>query len=133
MTGRASRDKGARAERECCQLLGALLGMEFSRNFKQFAKSQEGDIEQLVGPYCVESKFHAAESLKPWWAQACAAARKRNAIPCLAVKTARKGWRFIIPLPQAWATGQAWAWELAYTMSVSPDGFALVVREQMGE
>lgn len=131
MTGRASRDKGARAERECVKLLGGLLGLELSRNFKQWGQGQEGDIAELVGPYCVEAKFHAAESLKPWWAQVCAAARKRNAVPCLAVKTARKGWRFLVPLPQAWATGQAWAWELTYTMTLSPDGFALVVREQM--
>lgn len=131
MTGKASRDKGARAERELCAMLGTLLGSEFCRNWKQWGQGQEGDIAELVGPYCVESKFHAAESLKPWWAQTCAAARKRNAMPCLAVKTARKGWKFIVPLPQAWATGQAWAWELTYTMTLSPDGFALVVREQM--
>jgi Holliday junction resolvase len=131
--GAFSRNKGARCERELCALLRDNLGGDYNRNLKQYQKSQEGDIEQLVGPYLIESKSHATLSLKSWWQQiVTAASRHQDApTPCLAYKIPRKGWRFRVPLPQAWASGQQWGRELQYTMDLSPDGFFLIVREQM--
>lgn len=128
--GRKSRRKGATSERELCRMLADNLGGEYCRNFKQFAKSQEGDIEQLVGPYCVESKAHATLNLRSWWQQTLAAADKRGALPCLAYKVARKGWRFVVPIPDAWNSGHQWAKDYAYTMTLEPDGFYFLVREQ---
>lgn len=129
--GAFSRNKGARNERELCALLRDNLGGEYNRNLKQFQKSQEGDIEQLVGPYLIESKAHATLNLKSWWQQILTAASKHPAapIPCLAYKVPRKGWRFRVPIPQAWASGHQWGREIAYTMDLSPDGFFLLVRE----
>jgi len=129
--GAFSRNKGARNERELCALLRDNLGGDYCRNLKQFQKSQEGDIEQLVGPYLVESKAHATLNLKSWWQQILTAASKHPAapIPCLAYKVPRKGWRFRVPIPQAWASGHQWGREIAYTMDLSPDGFFLLVRE----
>lgn len=49
MSGRKSRDKGARGERELCGMLRDNLGGEFCRNLKQYQQTQEGDIAQLVG------------------------------------------------------------------------------------
>jgi Holliday junction resolvase len=131
--GAFSRNKGARCERELCALLRDNLGGDYNRNLKQYQKSQEGDIEQLVGPYLIESKSHATLSLKSWWQQiVTAASRHQDApIPCLAYKIPRKGWRFRVPLPQAWASGQQWGRELQYTMDLSPDGFFLIVREHL--
>jgi len=132
--GAFSRNKGARCERELCAMLRDNLGGEFSRNLKQYQKSQEGDIEQLVGPYLIESKSHATLNLKSWWGQIVAAASRHpdKPQPCLAYKVPRKGWRFRVPLPQAWASGKQWGMEIAYTMDLSPDGFFLIVREHMG-
>lgn len=134
MSGAFSRNKGARAERELCTLLRDNLGGDYNRNLKQYQKSQEGDIEQLVGPYLVESKSHATLNVKAWWGQIVAAAAKHpgGPIPCLAYKLPRKGWRFRIPLPQAWSGGHQWGRELAYTMDLAPDAFFLIVREYQG-
>jgi Holliday junction resolvase len=129
--GAFSRNKGARNERELCALLRDNLGGDYNRNLKQYQKTQEGDIEQLVGPYLIESKAHATLNLKSWWQQILTAASKHPAapIPCLAYKVPRKGWRFRVPIPQAWASGHQWGREIAYTMDLSPDGFFLLVRE----
>ncbi len=133
MSGKASRNKGKRGELEIVHMLRDNLGLNVNRHLKQYQQAQHGDIEQLVGPYLIEVKNCASLSaIKAWWQQACIAADKRDAVPCLAYKVARKGWRFRVPLPQAWASGQQWGRELQYTMDLSPDGFFLVVRENLG-
>lgn len=133
MTGAFSRSKGARGELELCRLLADNLGGEYTRNLKQYQKSQEGDISQLVGPYMIEAKNCASTTnIKAWWQQAVTAASKVGAIPCLAYKIPRKGWRFVVPLPAAWASGHQWGRELAYTQTMYQDGFFLVVRELGG-
>jgi Holliday junction resolvase len=131
--GAFSRNKGARNERELCALLRDNLGGDYNRNLKQYQKTQEGDIEQLVGPYLIESKAHATLNLKSWWQQILTAASKHPAapIPCLAYKVPRKGWRFRVPIPQAWASGHQWGRGLAFTMDLSPDGFFFLVREKL--
>lgn len=132
MSGKASRNKGKRGELEIVHMLRDNLGLNVNRHLKQYQQAQHGDIEQLVGPYLIEVKNCASLSaIKAWWQQACIAADKRDAVPCLAYKVARKGWRFRVPLPQAWASGQQWGRELQYTMDLSPDGFFLVVRENL--
>lgn len=134
MTGARSRNKGKRGELEIVHLLRDNLGLACNRNYKQVAQAQHGDIEQLVGPYLLEVKNCASLSpMKAWWGQACAAAsaHPQNPLPCLAYKVPRKGWRFRVPLPQAWASGKQWGSEIQYTMDLSPDGFYLIVREHL--
>ncbi|MBS1834264.1 MAG: hypothetical protein JST65_16220, partial [Acidobacteria bacterium] len=59
MTGKFSRDKGARAELELCKILHDYLGGDWNRLLKQYQQAQLGDIEQLVGGrYLVEVKNH---------------------------------------------------------------------------
>lgn len=130
MTGAFSRNKGKRGELEIVHLLQDNLGLSFNRNYKQTAQAQHGDIEQLVGPYLLEVKNCAAQNMKAWWQQAVTAADKRGAIPCVAYKVVRKGWRFRVPIQQAWNSGHQWGRELQYTMDLAPDGFFLLVREQ---
>ena len=129
--GAFSRNKGARAERELCAMLRENLGGEFNRLLKQYQQAQLGDIEQLVGPYLVECKAHNTLSLRPWWQQAVTAAARHpeSPLPCVAYKVMRKGWRFLVPIPQAWRTGQQWSREIQYAMDLAPDGFYLLVRE----
>lgn len=134
MSGRASRDKGKRGELEIVKLLRDGLGIEVNRNYKQMAQAQHGDIEQLVGGFLIEVKNCASLDLKSWWGQAerAASAHPDKPQPCLAYKVARKGWRFRVPLPQAWDSGHQWGREAQYTMDLSPDGFFLIVRERLG-
>jgi len=130
MTGAYSRNKGKRGELEIVHMLRDALGGDFNRNYKQTAQAQHGDIEQLVGPYLLEVKNCAATTnIKAWWQQAVTAASKVGAVPCLAYKIPRKGWRFVVPIPQAWASGHQWGREIAYTQTMYPDGFFLLVRE----
>lgn len=129
MSGAKSRNKGARGEREVCKLLSENLGGQYNRLLKQYQQSQLSDIEQLVGPYSLEVKNCAKLNLRAWWQQAVAAAEKRGAVPCLAYKIARSGWRFVVPMPEAWASGHQWARDLQYTMTLYPEGFFLRVRE----
>ena len=129
MTGAFSRNKGARAERELCHMFADNLGGEWCRNLKQYQQSQEGDIEQLVGPDLIESKKHATLNLRAWWKQTLEAADKKGAVPCLAYKVARKGWKFVVPMPAAWATGHQWSRDFQYTMTLEPDGFYFLIRE----
>lgn len=129
MTGAFSRNKGARAERELVAMLRDNLGITCNRQLKQYQQAQHGDIEQLVGPYLIEAKNHATLNLRAWWQQTIAAADKRNAVPCLAYKITRAGWRFVVPMPDAWASGHQWGRDLKYTMTLYPEGFYLLVRE----
>lgn len=133
MTGARSRNKGKRGELEVVHMLRDNLGLACNRNYKQVAQAQHGDIEQLVGGYLLEVKNCAdTAKLKQWWGQACAAASAHpdKPQPCVVFKAGpRKGWRFMVPMPQAWASGQQWAREIQYTQTMFPDGFYLLVRE----
>lgn len=128
--GSFSRNKGARGEREFCHLLSDYLGGKWTRNLKQFQESQHGDIEQLVAGYLVEVKNCAALEISKWWKQAVDAANARGAIPCVAYKVARKGWRFIVPTNEAQAVNASWKYELKYAMELQEEGFFLHVRER---
>ena len=132
MTGAMSRNKGKRGELEVCHMLADNLGGTYSRNLKQYQQAQNGDIEQLVGPYLIEVKNCAEQNLKAWWQQASASAARIKAVPCVAYKLPRRGWRFVVPVPAAWDSGQQWGKELQYTQTLYPDGFYLLVRESQG-
>ena len=133
MSGAYSRNKGATAERELCKLLSDYLGGTYCRNLKQFQQSQHGDIEQLVGPYLVEAKNCAKVTIRPWWAQACAAAAARGGVPCVAYRLPNRAledrWRFVVPMQGVWNTGAAWRDDIRYTVEVGIEGFAFLCRE----
>lgn len=130
MTGAYSRNKGKRGELEVIHMLRDALGLDLNRNYKQTAQAQHGDIEQLVGPYLLEIKNCASiTNIKAWWHQAVTAANVKGAIPCLAYKIPRKGWKFVVPMAAAWSSGHQWGRELQYTQTLYPDGFFLLVRE----
>lgn len=129
MNGAFSRNKGKRGELDLIHLLHDNLGGDFCRNYKQPAQAQHGDIEQLVGPYIVEVKNCAKLAIPQWWKQVCTAATARNAVPCLAYKLSRKGWKFVIPTNEARAANQVWSHDLRYTQELFEEGFFLHVRE----
>lgn len=128
--GSFSRSKGARGELEMCRLLGDYLGGKWNRNYKQVAEAQHGDIEQLVAGYLIEVKNCKDLEISQWWKQAVAAAHARNAIPCLAYKVARKGWKFIVPSNEAREAKASWSFDLKYSQELHEEGFFLHVRER---
>lgn len=135
MTGAFSRNKGARAERELCGLLREYLGVEATRNLKQYQAAQHGDIEQLVGPYLIECKDHKALAVKSWWEQAHAAVMARGSCqPCVAYRLGNRGlydrWRFVVPDERR--PTQDWQLDFRYTADLGLEAFATRVREQLG-
>ena len=133
MSGAKSRNKGARGELAVCKMLRENLGGEFSRNLKQYQKSQEGDISQLVGPYLLEVKNspEGISNIKAWWRQAVTAAERVGATPCLVFNLGAGRWRFMVPLTAALKSGHQWSREIQYTKTLYPDGFFLIVREHL--
>ena len=131
MTGAYSRNKGARAERELCGLLQEYLGVEATRNLKQYQQAQHGDIEQLIGPYLIEAKNQAQLSIGAWWEQVRVAARAKGAVPCLAYRLPNRPlydrWRFRVP-DGAPANNEWWD-DNRYTADLGLDAFATRVRE----
>lgn len=132
MTGAFSRSKGARGELELCRLLADNLGGKYSRNLKQYQQSQEGDISQLVAGMLIECKNCKIIAVPQWWRQTVQAAIKADAIPCLAYKVARKGWKFITPSRDAMKVKESWSYDLAFTQELYEPGFFLMVRELGG-
>ncbi|MBS0200311.1 MAG: hypothetical protein JSR70_07650 [Proteobacteria bacterium] len=130
MSGRVSRDKGKRGELQIVAFIRDELGIVVNRQLKQYQQAQHGDIEQLVGGYCIEVKNCAsASNIRAWWAQAWAAAEKRDALPCLAYKIGRGEWRFVIPEPE-WI-GNQWGRELAYSREYRRAGFFAYLRDRL--
>ena len=135
MGGAYSRNKGARAERELCSLLTEYLGVEATRQYKQFAQAQHGDIEQLIGPYLIECKNHKALALRSWWLQAQAAAVARGGcLPCVAYRLPNRGlydrWRFVVPDERN--PRHEWELDYRYTADLGLEAFAVRVRERIG-
>jgi Holliday junction resolvase len=116
-----SRDKGARAEREVCELLRAWWepfepGVEFVRSpgsggwARQGTRSRAefkagGDVvtTSKTFPFCVECKYRQAWSegnllkgfatpVEGWWRQAKAAAVESNSTPLLVFRKIRQPW-----------------------------------------
>ena len=122
--GRSNRNRGAAAERELARWIKDELGVDVSRNLKQYQRSQEGDLTPL-GPFLLEVKYHARINVRDWWKQAVVSAKACGLIPVVAYKVARKGWRFV--LPHTSAQGE-WSHDYEYTIDVGPACFAMIVR-----
>jgi Holliday junction resolvase len=85
-----------------------------------------------LGPFLLEVKYHARINVRDWWRQAVESAKKAGAIPVVAYKVARKGWRFVLPYVSHHAEiSFAWRYDYEYTMDVGPACFALIVRESL--
>lgn len=135
MSGAYSRNKGAAAERELCKLLREYLGVEATRNLKQFQQAQHGDIEQLIGPYLLEVKNQARLCLSAWWAQASAAVATRGGcLPCVAYRLPNRAlhdrWRFLVPDERN--PRHEWELDYRYTADLGLEAFAVRVRERLG-
>ena len=91
---KASRDKGARAEREVLKLLGDELGEILTRNLQQ---TREGGADCLaVKGFAIEVKRQEKLSRPSWWAQAVEQAQRVGAEPMLLYRRNREKWQAFI-------------------------------------
>lgn len=93
MSGRASREKGARAERELANLLAEHLPLEIRRNLIQY---QTGGMDLSGLPWSIEVKRHETLSIPAWWRQTVTQSIGGDP-PVLAYRPSRKPWRFVVP------------------------------------
>jgi Holliday junction resolvase len=96
MAGRASRTKGAAAEREIAKLLRNELGFCIERNLDQ-TRSGGYDLLGIPG-WALEIKRHERPSLATWWLQAIAQAEAAQLKPALAWRQSRKPWAIMLRL-----------------------------------
>jgi len=119
------RTKGATAEREFCRLIRENLGDDVSRNLDQ---TREGGGDIVLRNMLIEVKHHKTPSIGQWWRQCVESAKRKGALPVLAYKINRKGWRVIVPMAEAWDTGHEWRESLEYTQELYLPGFWLYCR-----
>lgn len=87
---KASRDKGARGEREALKLLGAELGEMLTRNLEQ-TRDGGGDCLCVKG-WAIEVKRVESLSRPKWWRQAVEQAARVGAEPMLLYRRNREPW-----------------------------------------
>ena len=92
--GKASREKGARGERELATILAKHLNLEIRRNLVQY---QTGGIDLTGLPWSIEVKRCETLKINAFWQQAVAQVKDNDPPPVLAYRTSRKPWRFILP------------------------------------
>lgn len=92
--GRFARTKGARVEREVCQVIERKTGDEVSRILGQ---ARDGGLDVKWGPFGIEVKARETVAMPAWQTQVMAAVKGSDMIP--AVVWRRKNERFWIALP----------------------------------
>ena len=96
MSGRSSRQKGQRGERQIFALLNSLLGREvFRRNLSQ-TRAGGADHEADDLPVALEVKFQEKLNIGTWLKQAREQAAGR--IPALAYRQSREEWTVLVEL-----------------------------------
>lgn len=94
MSGRTSREKGRRAEIECCKLLTADLGIFVERNRDQ-AFTGGADCVLIPG-FALEIKRHEKLSKPAWWRQAVEQGRRAREEPIVFFRRSREPWQALI-------------------------------------
>lgn len=94
MTGRASRNKGAAAERELAAILANELGVTVKRKLGQ---SREGGDDIQIDNYRLEVKRREALRIDDWCKQIEAAAEPGE-WPIVVYRRSGQPWRAVVPL-----------------------------------
>lgn len=121
MGGRSSRDKGARGEREACELLSACTGLEWQRSLVQTrgGGTEAPDVVPVDAPdwdrVHIEVKRQKAVDKRAAMRQACHDAGL-DGIPILLYREDRREWRAVIRLCDLLALAD-WAEEREEAMS----------------
>jgi hypothetical protein len=95
MSGKSSRDKGQRGEREVCKMLRGELGLEsLSRDLSQ-TRAGGCDISELKG-WSIEVKYQETLHINAWWQQCLD--QCKNTKPLLIYRKSRQPWKCIMLL-----------------------------------
>ena len=94
MTGKASRNKGAAAERELATMLSDQLGVTIKRKLGQ---ARDGGDDIQIGKYRIEVKRREALRLDDWCKQVEAASGAGD-VPVVAYRRNGKPWRVVVPI-----------------------------------
>lgn len=94
MSGKMSRNKGQRGERELCALLSDELGTVVKRNLSQ-TRAGGADCVEIKG-WKIEIKYQETLNLNAWWKQAVEQAG--NDKPILFYRQSRQPWRAMMYL-----------------------------------
>lgn len=100
MSGKMSRNKGKRGEREIVKLLQPILDEEYERVGLEPPRLQRNTLQSDSGGYdlvgidnlAIEIKYQESYNLNSWWAQTCAQAND-NQLPVLCYRKSRVAWR----------------------------------------
>lgn len=124
MTGRTSRFKGRRGEREFLNKLGALIGRDdLYRNLDQWFRGG-CDCVSLEN-WAIEIKRQETLALGQWWQQATGQAEAVDRRPALAYRQSRKPWRVMVPMSAISPELPA-----AETAELSLEGFAALIQSK---
>ena len=94
MSGKSSRDKGQRGEREICAMLNDELGLSLSRDLSQ-TRAGGCDISELKG-WSIEVKYQETLHINSWWTQCLS--QCKNTKPLLIYRKSRQPWKCIMLL-----------------------------------
>jgi hypothetical protein len=94
MSGLKSRNKGARGEREFCDILTQALGEKVTR---QLGQARDGGSDVVLQPFRFEVKRQERLAINDWIAQA-EAGTPPGEIPVVAFRRNNQPWRVIITL-----------------------------------
>lgn len=125
MSGKFSRDKGQRAEREVCRMIYDYLGIEAKRNLSQ---TRDAGCDCLTVPgWAVEVKYQETESLNAWWAQSVKQADMAGLDPVLFYRASRRPWRVCVDMHSISASTYPTPGQ--YQAVIEPDAWFQLVRE----
>ena len=96
MGGKASRDKGARGERELAELLSHELGTIVKRKLGQ---ARDGGDDIQIGKFRIEVKRREKLAIEQWCKQVEAACTTDD-VPVVAFRRNGEPWRAVVPM--AW-------------------------------
>ncbi len=94
MSGRASRDKGNRAERELASILTDRLGFVVQRKLGQ---ARDGGDDIQIGKYRIEVKRRERVQIDQWSEQVEQAAQAGD-VPIVIYRRNGQPWRVVVPL-----------------------------------
>lgn len=131
MSGKFSRDKGKRGEREFAALISELTGYELTRNLNQSRES--GHDLNGIEWISLEVKNQNVLKINDWWKQTVEQAKSCNKVPVLAYKIPYSGWRVRMQITELLGikvpeTVQ-WHYDICYTAEISAWGFVTYLNE----
>ena len=128
------RNKGRAFELSVAKALHEELGIQFSRDLRQYQAADHGDLvpDDPDFPFIVECKRYASGTgcAPQWWAQAQRAADAAGKLPCVIYKYDRRDIRCVVPFTALYAAFGSKC-QSEYQAEITLEAFCWIVREMM--